>query len=105
MRSLQRRLLNWIEREGPISFAAFMEAALYDPDEGFYAHHPVGEDGHFVTSPHVSTAFGDLLARQLAECWETLGRPRPYTVAELGAGDGTSSGGSCSPGRNRAPAA
>lgn len=78
-----------IRREGPITFAAFMEAALYDPDHGFYARAAIGRDGHFVTSPHVSTVFGDLLARQLAECWERLGRPDPFTVVELGAGDGT----------------
>ncbi len=66
-----------------------MEVALYDPDHGFYARAPIGRDGHFVTSPHVSTAFADLLARQLAECWELLDRPDPFTVVELGAGDGT----------------
>jgi SAM-dependent MidA family methyltransferase len=86
---LRERLLGRIREDGPITFAAFMEAALYDPEEGFYARPPVGEDGHFVTSPHVSPAFGDLLARQLAECWDALDRPRPYTVVEVGAGDGT----------------
>jgi SAM-dependent MidA family methyltransferase len=86
---LKRRLLDRIEAEGPISFAEFMEAALYDPAEGFYARPPIGEREHFVTSPHVSPAFGDLLARQLAECWELLDRPRPFQVVELGAGDGT----------------
>jgi SAM-dependent MidA family methyltransferase len=78
-----------IRRHGPISFAEFMDAALYDSDEGFYARSPIGEDRHFVTSPHVSPAFGDLLGRQVAECWDHLGRPRPYTVVEVGAGDGT----------------
>jgi SAM-dependent MidA family methyltransferase len=86
---LKRRLLDRIDSTGPITFAEFMEAALYDPEEGFYARPPIGERGHFVTSPHVSPAFGDLLARQLAECWDLLGRPRPYGVVELGAGDGT----------------
>jgi NADH dehydrogenase [ubiquinone] 1 alpha subcomplex assembly factor 7 len=66
-----------------------MEVALYDPDLGFYARTPIGRDGHFVTSPHVSAAFGHLLARQLAECWDHLGRPDPFSVVELGAGDGT----------------
>jgi SAM-dependent MidA family methyltransferase len=86
---LKRRLIERIASAGPITFAEFMEAALYDPDEGFYARPPIGERGHFVTSPHVSPAFGDLLARQLAESWEVLGRPRPFSVVELGAGDGT----------------
>jgi SAM-dependent MidA family methyltransferase len=86
---LKKRLLERIRSEGPITFAEFMEAALYDPEDGFYARPPVGREGHFVTSPHVSPAFGDLLARQLAECWDALGHPRPLIVVELGAGDGT----------------
>jgi SAM-dependent MidA family methyltransferase len=87
--TLARRLIDRIRREGPISFADFMDAALYDPEEGFYANPPIGPHRHYVTSPHVSPAFGDLLARQVAECWDRLGRPSPFTVVELGAGDGT----------------
>ena len=78
-----------IGERGPISFAEFMEIALYHPEHGFYARSPIGEEGHFVTSPHVSPAFGDLVARQVAECWDLLGHPDPYRVVELGAGDGT----------------
>jgi SAM-dependent MidA family methyltransferase len=87
--TLSERLFERIRREGPISFADFMDAALYDPEEGFYANPPIGHERHYVTSPHVSTAFGDLLARQVAECWDRLSRPSPFTVVELGAGDGT----------------
>ena len=83
------RLRERIAVEGPITFADFMESALYDPKDGFYARSPIGAHGHFVTSPHISPAFGSLLARQLAECWENLGRPHPFWVIELGAGDGT----------------
>lgn len=86
---LRERLLARIRRRGPITFAAFMEEALYDSREGFYAGVPIGPDGHFVTSPHVSGAFGALLARQLGECWDLLGRPAPFRVVEVGAGDGT----------------
>jgi SAM-dependent MidA family methyltransferase len=89
--TLGARLAGRIREHGPITFAEFMDVALYDPAEGFYARPPVGRGpgGHFVTSPHVSPAFGDLLARQVAECWDLLDRPRPYTVIEIGAGDGT----------------
>jgi SAM-dependent MidA family methyltransferase len=87
--TLKQRLVRRIRESGPISFAEFMEAALYDPTQGFYRDPPIGPDRHFVTSPHVSPAFGDLLARQLVEVWETLERPRPFTVVEVGAGDGT----------------
>jgi SAM-dependent MidA family methyltransferase len=88
---LAGRLAERIREQGPITFAEFMEAALYHPDHGFYARPAVGtgEGGHFVTSPHVSPAFGDLLGRQMAECWDHLGRPSAFTVVEVGAGDGT----------------
>ncbi len=66
-----------------------MDAALYDPDGGFYARPPVGPRGDFVTSPHVSGAFGFLLATQLEGMWQMLGRPDPFDVVEAGAGDGT----------------
>lgn len=72
-----------------MTFAEFMESALYDPDEGFYERLPVGEEGHFVTSPHLSPVFGRLVARQVAEFWELLERPAPFDVIEVGAGDGT----------------
>jgi SAM-dependent MidA family methyltransferase len=77
-----------IGEEGPISFARFMELALYGPG-GFYTHPPVGARGHFVTSPHVHPVFGQLLADAVRELWEGLERPRPLRVTEVGAGDGT----------------
>lgn len=88
-RALSARLRARIARDGPIPFADFMETALYDDRGGFYARPPVGEDAHFVTSPHVSPVFGRLLARQLEELWTELGRPRSLRLVEAGAGDGT----------------
>ncbi|HXF56843.1 MAG TPA: SAM-dependent methyltransferase [Actinomycetota bacterium] len=85
---LPARLRDRIRRHGSVSFAEFMEAALYDPEGGFYRRVRVGTGGDFVTSPHVSEAFGALLAVQVAEWFEALGRPDPFTVVELGAGDG-----------------
>jgi SAM-dependent MidA family methyltransferase len=87
--TLAERLGERIESTGPITFADFMDAALYDPDEGFYSRPAVGEAGHFVTSPHVSPVFGILVARQAEEFWDLLGRPDPFGLVEVGAGDGT----------------
>ncbi len=85
---LAARLRARIRREGPIAFAEFMEAALYDPDEGFYARPPIGASGHYVTSPHVSGCFAELLAVQLRQCRAELAT-LTLTLAEAGAGDGT----------------
>ncbi len=67
MSSLARRLTERIRREGPISFRDFMEAALYDPEEGYYATRAaIGEGGDFVTSPAISPLFARAIARTFA---------------------------------------
>jgi SAM-dependent MidA family methyltransferase len=84
-------LVERVRAEGPIPFAAFMDAALYDPDGGFYATGGQAgrRGGHFVTSPEVGPLFGAVLARALDRWWEELGRPDPFTVVDAGAGPGT----------------
>lgn len=73
---------------GAISFAEFMDTALYGPG-GFYEDPPVGEGGHFVTSPHVHPVFGLLLARAVTQMWDATGESGPPAIIEIGAGDGT----------------
>src|SRR5262249_31452721 len=85
--SLADRLRERIAREGPISFTDFMEAALQDPEEGYYARGAaIGEPGDFVTSPHVSAAFAAALARVFA--FEVERIKGPVDFVEVGAGDG-----------------
>ena len=79
-----------IARNGPITFARFMELALYDPAGGYYraaAARP-GRDGDFLTAPETHPIFGAALARGLTEVWERLGRPAPFVLREYGAGTG-----------------
>jgi SAM-dependent MidA family methyltransferase len=67
-----------------------MEAALYDPDDGFYARGPrIGRGGAFSTVPTLVPLFARALAADLRERWESLARPAPFTVCEVGPGDGT----------------
>ena len=84
----ERSIRRAIEHHGPISFAEFMELALYGP-RGFYQEPPVGEAGHFVTSPHVHPVFGQLVGEALKGCISRLGMSEPPAVVEVGAGDGT----------------
>lgn len=62
--------------------------ALYGPG-GFYENPPIGECGHFVTSPHVHEVFGSLLAQGHSKMWEAMGESGPPAIIEAGAGDGT----------------
>lgn len=80
-----------IERTGPITFARFMEVTLYDPDRGYYATSGTRPTraGDFLTAPELHPVFGRCVGRQLAECWERLGRPEGFTLREYGAGSGT----------------
>lgn len=81
---IRRRIL----ADGPITFAQFMEEALYGPG-GFYEATPIGTHGHFVTSPHVHPVFSRLVGAALEQLWVKLDRPIPLRVVEVGAGDGT----------------
>ncbi|MCC6793042.1 MAG: SAM-dependent methyltransferase [Thermomicrobiales bacterium] len=79
-----------IAAAGRITFARFMELALYHPDHGYYlaAERRPGRGGDFLTAPEASAYFGLTLSRQIAECWERLGRPAPFVIREYGSGVG-----------------
>jgi SAM-dependent MidA family methyltransferase len=69
-----------------ISFARYMELALYAPGLGYYSagSHKLGEAGDFITAPELSPLFGRTLARQMAEI---MANSTPH-ILELGAGSG-----------------
>lgn len=91
---LRARLVERIRTSGPLHFDEYMEAALYDPEDGFFAREsPARAEGDFVTSPHLSPVFAGLLALQARDAWETMDRPDPFTVVDLGAGEGALSRG------------
>ncbi|QWV98843.1 SAM-dependent methyltransferase [Geomonas nitrogeniifigens] len=83
-------ILKRIRSRGDITFASFMESALYEPDLGYYTSpgRKVGAEGDFYTSMNVHSAFGRLISREIGRFWELLGSPDSFTVAEAGAGGG-----------------
>lgn len=85
------RLRDKIRRSGAISFPDFMAAALYDPQDGYYARPTgqVGRAGDFFTSVSVGSLFGRLLARHIAEWHRESGSPARWRVIETGANDGS----------------
>jgi SAM-dependent MidA family methyltransferase len=79
-----------IAAAGRITFARFMDLALYHPQHGYYrsAEERPGRGGDFLTAPELSPFFGQCLARQVRQIWDELGRPGSFTVLEYGAGGG-----------------
>ena len=72
---------------GVVSFAEFMQHALYAPGLGYYTagSRKFGAAGDFVTAPEVSSLFGYVVARRIAPVIRGLPGAE---VLELGAGSG-----------------
>ena len=87
---LAQLILDRIRCGEKITFASFMEAALYEPGLGYYTSsgRKVGAEGDFYTSMNVHGAFGRMIALEICRFWQELGSPAPFTVAEAGAGGG-----------------
>ncbi|MBW4689013.1 MAG: class I SAM-dependent methyltransferase [Komarekiella atlantica HA4396-MV6] len=74
-----------------ITFAEFMDMALYYPEHGYYSSDAVKigfQGGDFFTSPNLGADFGELLAEQFFQMWEILEQPVPFSLVEMGAGQG-----------------
>ncbi len=89
-RPLRQILLDRIATDGPMTFARFMEACLYEPGLGYYTSpgRKVGAEGDFYTSSNVHSLFGRLLAREICRMWQELGRPDTFQIVEMGAAGG-----------------
>ena len=83
-----------IRKKGVLTFARFMELALYCPESGYYETDlaQVGRGGDFITSVSVGRLFGELLAFQFAEWLETPGGAAAGVLVEAGAHDGRLAG-------------
>ena len=73
-----------------ISFAKYMELALYHSDYGYYNSGitTIGKRGDFFTSSSLGKDFGELLGIQFKQMWHNLGCPNPFYLVEMGAGNG-----------------
>jgi len=72
---------------GRISFARYMELALYAPGLGYYSagSRKFGDQGDFITAPEISSLFSHTLARQVAEILQSMAGGE---VLEVGGGSG-----------------
>ncbi len=85
------RVIEHVRREieaagGWISFARYMELALYAPGLGYYSAgaHKLGSDGDFTTAPELTPLYGHCIARQVRQALD-FGLE---DVLEVGAGSG-----------------
>jgi SAM-dependent MidA family methyltransferase len=90
---LVAEIISEIRASGPMTFARFMELALYHPRFGYYtrATEPgerIGWDGDYYTSFDVHPILAQMLARQIRQVDDGLGSPDPFTVIEMGPGKG-----------------
>ena len=71
-----------------IRFDRFMTQALYGP-RGYYTSQRqiLGARGDFTTTPKLTTALAQRMARWISEAWDRQGSKLP--VVELGPGDGS----------------
>ena len=76
-----------IRGRGPVSFAWFMEQALYHPEHGYYStdRAEIGRGGDYFTNVSVGPLFGQLLTIQFAEIWQRMGNSEKFTIVEQGA--------------------
>ena len=87
---LEEIITGRLKTEGKLTFAAFMEACLYEPGLGYYTSpgRKVGAEGDFYTSISVHASFGRVIAREIAQMWRCMGSPAEFTLVECGAGNG-----------------
>lgn len=88
MNAAEIEIRHRISQRGAITFAEFMELALYHPEGYYSADSRTGARGDYFTSPVLHPAFGALVAVQIEIMWNTLGRPSLFWIVEPGAGGG-----------------
>jgi SAM-dependent MidA family methyltransferase len=78
-------------QNGQISFAKYMEMALYTPGLGYYAagKNKLGSKGDFTTAPEISPLFGATIVQTILPIIEHLqSLNEPIKILEFGAGTG-----------------
>jgi SAM-dependent MidA family methyltransferase len=85
--ALTEEIRDRIRKSGPVSFAWFMDQALYHPVHGYYSSERIriGRAGDFFTNVSVGDLFGEILAGQFVELFRLLGTPDSFKLLEQGA--------------------
>jgi len=89
MNALSEIIKAEIRKKGRLTFAEFMDLALYHPELGYYTSGEarIGKHGDYYTSPSVDPAFGEVLAGFISKSARLIGEER-FRIIEFGGGEG-----------------
>lgn len=77
-----------IVERGKITFAQFMDIALFSTNGGYYTSQEYSKEKDYYTAPAAHPIFGASIAIQLEQLWKLMGSPPSFHLLEVGAGAG-----------------
>ena len=78
-----------LEKKYKLSLDKFIDLSLYDKKIGYYMNkNPFGKKGDYITAPHISRLFSEMIAIWTISFWQSLSCPKKINLIELGAGNG-----------------
>lgn len=89
--TLSNLLAETIKVSGPLSLLAYIRQCLTHPKFGYYAtRDPLDpKSGDFITSPEISSMFGEMIGVWMYSIWVNQGKPNKVRFIEFGPGKGT----------------
>ena len=67
----------------------YIYESLYNSKTGYYMKkNPFGKEGDFITAPHITRLFSEIIAIWVITFWKSIGSPKKFNLLELGAGNG-----------------
>jgi len=85
-------ILTEIKKKKTLPLDEYINYCLYKFKNSYYQKKKkFGHSGDFVTSPHISSIFSEMLSVWLLTFWDQINKPKTLNILELGPGDGTMS--------------
>lgn len=82
-------ILEKIKKKKLLPLDEYIDFCLYKFRESYYQKKTCfGRDNDFVTSPHISSIFSEMLAIWIVLFWNKIKQPKSINILELGPGDG-----------------